>query len=103
MVVSVSGGSPRFLMSASMSDIIFLKVLKSYSPFFTDCMQARVRSLIKSYLKEQQPIPHLHLHLNAGHRGCLAAVSPMHAAARLRLLMQRNIHDLMLLRSSATR
>ena len=38
MVVSVSGGSPRLLMSASMSDMIFLKVLKSSSPCFTDCV-----------------------------------------------------------------
>ena len=37
MVVSVSGGSPRFLMSDSRSAMIFLKVRKSSSPFITDC------------------------------------------------------------------
>ncbi len=37
MVVSVSEGSPRFLMSDSRPAIIFLKVRKSSSPFLTDC------------------------------------------------------------------
>ena len=37
MVVSVSGGSPRFLMSASRSAMMRLKVLKSSDPLRTAC------------------------------------------------------------------
>lgn len=39
MVVSVSDGSPRSCISLSRSDIIFRNVLKSSSPFLTDCIQ----------------------------------------------------------------
>lgn len=39
MVVSVSDGSPRSCISLSRSDIIFRNVLKSSSPFLTDCTQ----------------------------------------------------------------
>ena len=37
MVVSVSGGPPRFLMSASRSAMMRLKVLKSSDPLRTAC------------------------------------------------------------------
>ena len=39
MVVSVTDGSPRSCISLSRSDIIFRNVLKSSSPFLTDCIQ----------------------------------------------------------------
>lgn len=74
MVVSVSGGSPRLLMSASRSDMIFLKVLKSSSPFFTDCVQAWNFALTM-YQKGQQV--NLRQQLRCGSTACLAGVASM--------------------------
>ena len=54
MVVSVSGGSPRFLMSDSRSAMIFLKVRKSSSPFLTDCACRQVCAYLQFKLAQGQ-------------------------------------------------
>jgi hypothetical protein len=54
MVVSVSGGSPRFLMSDSRSAMIFLKVRKSSCPFITDCACRQVCACLQSEIAQGQ-------------------------------------------------